>query len=313
MKQIFYTFAFVLIITVSAYSQTVPNTDRDMMGNETSGSTTFSPSGETCPASWWDVFFQFQITGANGNGDAAWQIVKADGTIVTVAAFELRNGILTYTVWHGGAAVWQSQNQWISFWPGQILDPNWKLHVSFDMQPWSPWHGCTIAKFISSGDLKITPLSTVTNKKDCGTCQQTPPEGNTCQTIKMKAPWWFANQPQSQLARYTVRQFGMSFGAEVSAAHPVVVQQMRQGTNNGHAAAYQLQFQVQSVPPQSAGYPACYGVKYDPVTLSGSEVVTDKTQCFEINRLLKVAISRSNAEDFAALMPIIKALNTVGN
>lgn len=298
--------AMTFVIMANAQS-TVPNTAKDMMGNEVSGYTTFGADGQTCPASWWDVFFTFETT---GDGEASWQVVKADGEAVTVAAFKLEAGVITYSKWHAGAAVWESSNQWLTFWEGQIINPAWKLHVSFDMSPISAWAGCTSLKISQSGGLKIIPLATVTNKKECASCVQA---GLPCQTIKMRAPLWYSQQSGLVLSRHTVRQLGVNFGAELQANNAVVTQNLRQGTDNGHAAAYQLQFSFQSVPPQSAGYPACYGVKFQTFTLSTGESVTDQTLCVEIARLLKVAIQRNNAADFAALMPVVKAMNLVGN
>ena len=304
-------FSIILAMTFAIMTNaqtTLPNTARDMMGNETTGFTTFGADGQTCPASWWDVFFAFDVTGSDG--EASWQVVKSDGEAVTVAAFKLQSGVITYTKWHAGAAVWESSNQYITFWEGQVINPAWKLHVSFDMSPISAWAGCTSLKISQSGGLKIIPLSTVTNKKDCGSCVQS---GLPCQTIKMRSPLWFSQQPSLVLSRHTVRQFGVNFGAELQANNATVVQNLRQGTDNGHAATYQLQFSFQQVPPQSAGYPACYGVRFQTFTLSAGESVTDQTLCVEIARLLKVAIQRSNAADFAALMPVVKAMNLVGN
>lgn len=305
----FFAFVLAMIMSVLVFSQTtVPNVARDMMGNEAAGFTTFDANGQTCPASWWDVFFAFDVTGSDG--EASWQVVKPNGEAVPVAAFRLENGVITYTKWYAGASVWESSNQYITFWEGQIINPAWKLHVTFDMSPLSPWAGCTSLKFSHSGGLKIVPLSSVTNKKDCGSCTQS---GLPCQTIKMRSSLWYSQQPALVLSRHTVRQFGVNFGAELSADNAVVIQNMRQGTDNGHAAAYQLQFSFQQVPPQSAGYPACYGVRFESFTLSTGESVTDQTLCVEIARLLKVAIQRSNAADFAALIPVAKALNLVGN
>lgn len=307
-KNSFLAAVIVALLTALSFAQTVPITERDMMGNEVQKSGTFNPSGTLeCLWSFWDTFFALEAD-TTQDGDARWEIVKADGSAVTVAGFTLKDGVITYSTWHAGAAVWESSNQYNHFWEGQVINPAWKLHVTFDMSPLSPWAGCSQLRVVNSGGLKIIPISLVTNKKDCGACQI----GNLpCYTIKMRTPQWW--QTWGDLSRYRVRQFGMNFGAELPANTPIIVKNLRDQNDNGHAAAYQLQFQSQNVPPVNAGWPTCYGITFDSFTLSTGTVITDKTLCFDINTALKESIQRANAADFAALIPIIRRLNTVGN
>lgn len=296
----------------------VPNEERHPDGTSTFGKTVFSVlpnEKKTCFGMWWDVEF-FLTTG--GDGHAYIKLIGADGTEEIVAGFTSESGTVTYTDWHAGAYVFPTANFYDVFQVGRVVkftgNRSETLDVNFEMQPYSNFiwnHGCTQMVFVSEGGLEITPLSTVTMTKDgmtCPSCDQAPVQ--VCQTICLRNTYWWSNQ---NVSRYTVAQYGVNFGKELPANNAVVTQNLRKGNANGQAAAFQLQFQIQQVPPQNAGWAECYGVNFQAVTLSDGTVVDTKTALIDINRLLKNSISHYNAEDFSRLVPIITQLNNVQN
>lgn len=295
---------------------TVPKIEKHMDGTETESTVNFV-AGVSCPDFWWDFVFKLS---SEGIGKGTVSIEDSNGNSEVVAGFTSdSNGNIVYSDWHAGAYVWHSDNQWDVFSVGRIVDKNKTVDISFEMQQYSNFiwnHGCTKIVLKTQGELQITPVSTATMIKPGMVCASCEPL-RTCATICMRDNFWWWSR-RDELSRYRVAQFGVNFGNELVASNPNVIAAIRNNTDNGATAVFQLQFQRQQSLPQDAGWAECYNVNFEEFTVFDSDRVTvtkinTKTYLFEINRLLKVSIKNNNPVDFAKLVKVARIMNDVHN
>lgn len=317
MKKIFGCLYICLTFVLATHAQSfvlIPTEIKDMITEENVGEkqSKFIISGNTqvseCPDKFWDVLFRISSAQAT-DGDTAQIVLVSGGQRHVVAGFTFSQGKVIYTDWFSRAQVYYEGDQYNHWVAGQVVDTSRRLFMSFAMYGDNPWNTCAGMEVISTG-LKIDIVSLVTVANSMCSCNPVIPMP-MCATICMRTPFWWSNS--RDLSSYTVAQFGMNFGNEIRANTPVVVQNLRNGSANGQAAAFQLQFQRQQVPPQNAGTPKCYGVTFENTTLADGTVVTVETQMVEINRLVKHSIRQNNAVDFNKLVSIITILNNVRN
>lgn len=318
----------IIVLAIASQAQTktsVVNTTRYPDGTSVVGKTFFNSSDGRTKISnicmWWDV--EFYLTNNGTAGKAYVKLVDASGNEETVAGFSGDGNQVVYDNWHPGAYVFNPDNYYDVFQTGRVVKFNGNrsenLDVNFEMQPYSNFiwnHGATKLKLESEGGLEIFPLSTVTMLK-AGMSPCPEDESPHCATICLRNTFWWWTK-RNEISRYTVSQFGVSFGNEINASNAVVIQNLNKGNEAGQAAAFQLQFQRQQVPPQDAGWSECYGVTFEPFTVYDSDrttvkTITSKTMLFEINRLLKVAIKNYNYNDYVAIVKVATILNNVRN
>lgn len=300
------------LIPQIAKCQTVPTTAKDMMTHQEVGAYQYQ-IGKKCKDKFWDSLLQIQLDNPQ-EGDAAKVVLtNADGDFV-VAGFTYTNGKVVYSTWFSRAQVYYENDPYNHWYEGQVVDISRRVFISFAMYGDNPWNTCSSMDVAIDGGLKITVVSLVTVANTmCQACIVPEP----CATICFRNTWnWFAFQDKS---RYRVLQFGENFGNEISANSDKVLRNLRDGNANGQAAAFQLNIQRGQSPPQNAGRGECYelpngkSLTFEPVTLSGGEVVSLQTQVVEINRLLKVSIKTFNGGDFNKLIPIVTAFNNLNN
>ncbi|HNC59537.1 MAG TPA: hypothetical protein PLP33_29185 [Leptospiraceae bacterium] len=307
---------FSLCSCISANAQSfllVPTQVKDMATGENTAEKqskfTISANSQKieCPDKFWDVLFKINLDSAK-EGDTTKVILSVNGESFVIAGFTFTEGKVVYTDWFPRSQVYYEGDPYNHWYAGQVVDATRRIMISFAMYGDNPWNNCSGMEITSTGGLKIQLVSLVTVANSMCVCNIVAPLP-LCATICMKDTYWWST---NSLNHYRVAQFGMNFGNEVSANQPIVIQNLRNGNSNGQAAAFQLQFQRQNAPPQDAGRPSCYGIRFDPVQLSNGSV-TNETPLTEINRLLKEAIKNYNSSDFIKIVGIVTILNSVRN
>lgn len=316
MKNIFVCLFVLICLSLPANAQNfllVPTQVKDITtGQVVDKQSKFFVAGNSqkaeCPEKFWDIMFKFNTSAAK-EGDNVKIILSGNGKANNIAGFTFTQGAVVYSDWFSRSQVYYENDPYNHWYAGQVVDTARRIMISFAMYGDNPWNSCTGMEIVSSGGLKIELVSLVTVANSMCNCTPIEPKPS-CATICMRhSYWWSIND----LKNYRVSQFGMNFGNEVLANQAIIIQNLRNGNANGQAAAFQLQFQRQQVPPQDAGRPSCYGVSFDPVSLSSGVTISSETQLSEINRLLKESIKGYNAGDFNKIVSVITVLNNVRN